>query len=199
MFNSRVNSLSNGSPPGPKATRTTEPTATLTVAPPATRTVAPTATRTVAPPAAADRRTDCNEDTWRDSHADPASSALRVEAEWASPLYGRGQTYRDSAASAGRALLILSNSTATRTVSLSSAKTSLTVWAKGDQCNGAPHMVVYIDGQRSLSTYVPGTRWTAYTMAANLAAGSHTVTRRFRQRLHGWWDRNLRVDAMDFR
>jgi hypothetical protein len=60
-------------------------------------------------------------------------------------------------------------------------------------------MVVYIDGQRSLSTYVSGTRWTAYTMAAKLAAGSHTVRVAFDNDYYGWCDRNLRVDAMDFR
>jgi hypothetical protein len=60
-------------------------------------------------------------------------------------------------------------------------------------------MVVYVDGARRFSTSVPSTGWTTYTMAATLAAGSHTVRVTFDNDYYGSCDRNLRVDATDFR
>jgi hypothetical protein len=197
----------------PTATRTVAPTATRTVVPTATRTVAPTATHTVVPAATATptatrtvaptaTRTVTPTPTRTPGATitpTPVSVGLRTEAEWATLPYGYGRVYADRTASNGRALLIWSNASASRTVSLSGATTSLTVWAKGDQCNGAPHMIVYIDGIRRVSTAVPATRWTAFTARVGLAAGSHVVRVTFDNDYYGSCDRNLRVDAIDLR
>lgn len=194
-FNSRVTSLSNGSgipTTAPSATRTVAPTATRTVAPTTTRTVAPTATRTAGPTATRTAIPPTNTPT-------PAAGALRVEAESASLPYGYGRAYSDGTASSGRALLIWSNASATRTVNLSRAVTTLAVWAKGDQCNGAPRAVVYVDGLRKFVAYVSATKWTAYTAQVPLAAGSHIVRVTFDNDYYGACDRNLRVDAIDLR
>ena len=189
----------------PAATRTVVPTATRTVAPTATHTVVPaatatpTATRTVAPTATRTVTPTPTRTPGATITPTPVSVGLRTEAEWATLPYGYGRVYADRTASNGRALLIWSNASASRTVSLSGATTSLTVWAKGDQCNGAPHMIVYIDGIRRVSTSVPATRWTAFTARVGLAAGSHVVRVTFDNDYYGSCDRNLRVDAIDLR
>ena len=83
-------------------------------------------------------------------------------------------------------------------MTLSSAATRLTVWAKGDQCNGAPRMIVSIDKRKVMSTYVSATQWTAYTVTTSVAAGSHTLKVTFDNDYYGSCDRNLRADVMTF-
>lgn len=112
--------------------------------------------------------------------------------------YGYGQTFADRWASGGRALLIWSNAGASKTVTLASATTRLTVWAKGDQCYGAPRMTVSVDGRRAFSAYVTSTRWTAYSAWAPVSAGTHRVKVTFDNDYYGRCDRNLRADRLAF-
>ena len=111
---------------------------------------------------------------------------------------GRGQTYADSAASGGRALLIWSNASASKTVALPGAATGLTVWAKGDQCNGAPRMKVSVDGKTILTAYVTSTSWAPYSALVAVAAGTHVVKLTFDNDYYRSCDRNLRADRLAF-
>ncbi|EHB47815.1 Carbohydrate binding family 6 [Mycolicibacterium rhodesiae JS60] len=108
-----------------------------------------------------------------------------------------GRTYTDTAASGRKALLLSTNGTATKTLSLPSA-TSLVIRARGDQYNGAPVMTVSIDGQVVSTTQVASTSWADYTIPVSLAAGTHTISIAF---TNDFWrstsrDRNLRIDKI---
>lgn len=107
-----------------------------------------------------------------------------------------GQTYSDGAASAGRALLLWSNATASKSVT-TAGPGQLSVRARGDQCGGAPRMTVRVDGTQVLSSSVSRSAFTVYKSSVDIAAGAHTVAiaygNDYRSR---WCDRNLRIDAV---
>lgn len=106
--------------------------------------------------------------------------------------------FSDTTASGGKALNFTSSDTATTTLSTSSAST-LTLTARGDQCQGAPQAVVSIDGATVFTVQVPAaTAWTQYSTAINLAAGTHTIVLSYDNDLYvaGVCDRNLRVDKL---
>jgi hypothetical protein len=86
-----------------------------------------------------------------------------------------GSVITDSAASAGKAIDLSTNGTATGTVSFASAINSVTVMARGKTCQGAPQMVVKLDGTSLITTSVSGSSWTAYTATANYNSGSHSL------------------------
>lgn len=121
-----------------------------------------------------------------------------LEAETMSlPSWG-GTAYPISAASGGQALLIWSNAAATATVTTSSAR-SISVRVSGDQCSGAPHMVVAIDGTTVISRNVTSSDWTTYGANVSLPDGPHTVSISFtNDYLDSTCDRNLRIDRLDF-
>jgi hypothetical protein len=101
-----------------------------------------------------------------------------LEAEQMSPPTG-SSVITDSIASGGKALKLLSNGTASGSVSFPSAVTSLTVMARGDQCKGSPVMNVSLDGANYLSnTSVSATSWAAFnvTPASTLNSGTHTLS-----------------------
>jgi hypothetical protein len=108
-----------------------------------------------------------------------------------------GSTYTDTAASGRKALLLSTNGTASKTLSLPSA-TSLVIRARGDQYNGAPVMTVSIDGQVVSTTQVTSTSWADYTVPVSLAAGTHTISIAFTNdlKVSGSRDRNLRIDKI---
>ena len=101
-----------------------------------------------------------------------------VEAEAMSLPSSAGKVFADTSASAGQALLVWSNATAsiTRTTDAISV---IRVRARGDQCNGAPRLIVRVDGSTVLSVLVPSTTWTNYESSGmKLPAGSHTLASR---------------------
>lgn len=127
-----------------------------------------------------------------------AAATTTVEAETLVLPASAGTTFSDSAASGGRARLIWSNGAATGTVTTRAAR-RFTVRARGDQCDGAPRMVVEIDGQALLTASVSATAWTAYAADAGLADGEHAIAVRFtNDAAGGGCDRNLRVDSISF-
>jgi hypothetical protein len=76
----------------------------------------------------------------------------------------------------------------------------LTVTARGDQCQGAPQLVVRVDGAPVLSVDVLQRSWTDFRAAAPLARGRHQFEVSFPNDL---WippdcDRNLFVDRIAF-
>lgn len=108
-----------------------------------------------------------------------------------------GSTYSDTAASGRKALLLSTNSTATKTLSLPSA-TGLVIRARGDQYNGAPVMTVSVDGVVVATTSVSSTSWTDYSIPVSLSAGTHTISIAFTNDLRqsAAKDRNLRIDKI---
>ncbi|TGD88344.1 hypothetical protein BayCH28_11370 [Mycolicibacterium sp. CH28] len=108
-----------------------------------------------------------------------------------------GSTFSDAAASGRKALLLSTNSTASKTLSLASA-TSLVIRARGDQYNGAPTMTVSIDGNVVATTSVSSTTWADYTVPVSVGAGTHTISIAFTNDLRqsAAKDRNLRIDKI---
>ncbi|KAA0108326.1 carbohydrate-binding domain-containing protein [Mycolicibacterium sp. P1-5] len=108
-----------------------------------------------------------------------------------------GSMYSDAAASGRKALLLSTNSTATKSLSLPSA-TGLVIRARGDQYNGAPVMTVSVDGVVVATTQVSSTSWTDYSIPVSLSAGTHTISLAFTNDLRqsAANDRNLRIDKI---
>jgi hypothetical protein len=128
--------------------------------------------------------------------AQAESTATSVEAESMSLPASAGTSFADSTASAGRALLIWSNGTASATMS-SSGLQQVWVKARGDQCAGAPRMMVSIDGRVAITRDVTASTWTVYSASIGAADGPHTVTVAFTNDYgSASCDRNLRVDKV---
>jgi beta-mannanase len=127
------------------------------------------------------------------------ATAPNFEAEGMRMSSKDGGPFRDSKASAGKGLVIKRNasaSIATKTPAL----TRMAVRARGDMCEGAPRMVVAIDGKRVMSVMVRSSTWKNYNAYLNVPSGSHKVSISFtndhRRALK--CDRNLRVDKVSF-
>ena len=129
-----------------------------------------------------------------------AASTVRVEAESMSLKSGAGAVNNDSNASGGRFLMIWANGTATSTVTLPAASSTLTLRVRGDQYLGAPRMQVSVDGKLVLDTTVPQTSWTSISANVSLGVGSHQLAIAFVNDLakSGVGDRNLLVDFAEF-
>ena len=109
---------------------------------------------------------------------------------------GAGTTFADPTASAGRALLIWSNGSAAATMT-SSGLQQVWVKARGDQCAGAPRMVVSLDGRIVMTQDVTATTWTVFSASVAAADGPHTVSVAFTNDYNSaTCDRNLRVDKV---
>jgi endoglucanase len=122
------------------------------------------------------------------STASPAGAApVALEAETLSLPAGTGQVVSG-------ALEIWSTATASGTMS-SRASKRITVRARGEQCSGAPRMIVSVDGRVALDVNVSATSWTDYAADLALDDGAHTLTVRFDNDFrNSTCDRNLFVD-----
>jgi hypothetical protein len=130
--------------------------------------------------------------------AQAASTSSSVEGEAMSLSAGAGTTFTDSTAIGGRALLIWSNGTASATLA-SEGLQQVWVKARGDQCAGAPRMVVTVDGKAVMTQDVSATTWTAYSASLGAADGPHAVTVSFTNDFRSaTCDRNLRIDRVTF-
>ncbi|HEX6711765.1 MAG TPA: glycoside hydrolase family 6 protein [Thermoleophilaceae bacterium] len=128
--------------------------------------------------------------------AQAESTSSSVEAESMALPSSAGTTFADSTASGGRALLIWSNGTASATMSINGLQQ---VWVKvrGDQCGGAPRVVVSLDGNVVMTRDVPQTTWTVFSGSVGAPDGRHTVTVAFTNDYgSATCDRNLRVDKV---
>jgi endoglucanase len=122
-----------------------------------------------------------------------------IEAEAMSLPSSAGKVFADTSASAGQALLVWSNATATITRT-TDAVSIVRVRARGDQCNGAPRLIVRVDGSTVLSVLVPSTSWTNYESSGiELPAGSHLVEIVYENNnvAPATCDRNLRIDRLN--
>jgi endoglucanase len=128
------------------------------------------------------------------AHADPTSTS--VEAEAMSLPASTGTTFADSTASGGRALMIWSNGAASTTM-WSTGLQQVWVKARGDQCAGAPRMVVSIDGKAVMTQDVTATTWTVFSASVRAPNGNHTVSVAFTNDYgSATCDRNLRLDKV---
>jgi chitodextrinase len=105
----------------------------------------------------------------------------------------------DATASGGKALKLNVNATATKSTT-TKASSAITVFAKGEQCEGAPSMVVKIDSQVVATTQVTATTYTRYTTNTNITAGTHTIAISYtnEHQLAGSCDRSLTLDKVEF-
>jgi endoglucanase len=122
--------------------------------------------------------------------AAPAAAApVTVEAETLALAPGTGQA-------ASGALKIWSTATATGSVT-SRASKRITVRARGEQCVGAPRMIVSVDGRTALDVNVSATSWTDYAADLPLNDGTHALSVRFDNDYRtATCDRNLLVDRV---
>jgi hypothetical protein len=128
------------------------------------------------------------------AQADSTSTSVEAEAMSVSP--GAGTSFADTTASAGRALLIWSNGSASATMS-SSGLQQVWVKARGDQCAGAPRMVVSLDGRTVMTKDVTAGTWTVFSASVGAPDGAHTVSVAFTNDYKDAnCDRNLRVDKV---
>lgn len=129
----------------------------------------------------------------------PASTAgadVALEAESMALTAGAGGPYVDSGASGGQALLLSANGTASVTTTTGAVK-QLVVRARADLCAGAPRMQVRVDDAVVVSAEVSTTRWSDYTSAVSLAAGTHRVSIAYtNDHRTKKCDRNLRLDRV---
>jgi predicted xylan-binding protein with Ca-dependent carbohydrate-binding module len=127
-----------------------------------------------------------------------AHAASPLEAETLAPAQSSaGGVVADTAASAGRALKLWSNVTASGRVSLTQPAATLSVRARGQQCAGAPLMHVSVDGVRLLSAAVTATGYTTSIANLPIVPGAHTVAVTFANDYKSaTCDRNLIVDRL---
>lgn len=86
-----------------------------------------------------------------------------------------GSVIRDKTASGGKAIDLSATGTATGTVNFSSASDSVSVSARGRNCQGSPQLIVKLDGTSLVNATASSTTWTTYTVAANFNAGPHSL------------------------
>ncbi|MBA3817252.1 MAG: heparin lyase I family protein [Deltaproteobacteria bacterium] len=128
-----------------------------------------------------------------------ATPVALVEGEALALPASQGKNVSSPGASGGAAKLIWSNGAATGSVTLAAAADGLTIWARGDQCKGAPAMQVAIDGRIVLSASVASTTFAAYAVPVSLAAATHSVSVAFtNDYARSTCDRNLYVDSLTF-
>jgi endo-1,4-beta-xylanase len=107
-----------------------------------------------------------------------------------------GRVILDPTASGGRGLALYSYGTASGQFT-SPAANRIVVRARGDQCDGAPQMLVRLDGSLVRTTPVSFTGWNTYTAYVGVASGVHTLSITFdNDHLTASCDRNLFLDSV---
>lgn len=129
------------------------------------------------------------------SDVTPPASGSTFEMETATFSPGSGQPNEAAGAVAGQAALVWANGSVSITAS-TPAGSALVVRAKGDQCHGAPNMVISMDGQQVQSISVPATNFTDYVINRPISAGNHTFSVAFTNDAGDGCDRNLWVDQI---
>jgi hypothetical protein len=135
----------------------------------------------------------------------PAPTSNILEGELMSLLANSGalQVFNDSLASGGRGMVYFSNATSTGSLTTGTNTNQIVVRARGDNCQGNPHMVVRVDGVIVLSTNVSGSTYSDFVASRFISPGTHNLSitfdnDHFRTNNKGvvTCDRNLRVDKV---
>jgi hypothetical protein len=97
-----------------------------------------------------------------------------------------------------QALELFSSTSASGAMELLYPASELIVRAKGESCDGAPQMILVVDGAVVLSTEVPQKDWTDFPAGVSLTRGKHTFQVIFPNDHWepGRCDRNLIVDRI---
>lgn len=127
-------------------------------------------------------------------------AAMQTTVEAETLKYGKVATIAGQ--TGGKAAAMYWTTTGTGTVQLPTKTTSVTIYAKGDQCAGAPQMVLSVNGQQVANHAVSSTTWKSYQVPLNLEAGNYGVSLSFTNDAGKTGaqacDRNLYVDRMVF-
>ncbi len=103
----------------------------------------------------------------------------------------------DTAAEGGKTLAMYSAGTAQATVTSATAAGSIAVRVRGTQCDGAPTLQVTVDGVKVVTFTVAATKYSNYTVAKSLPAGSHTIALALtNDHSSASCDRNVYVDTV---
>jgi hypothetical protein len=81
----------------------------------------------------------------------------------------------DAAAEGGKTLAMYTGGTAQAAAKPAVATNAVTVRARGTQCEGAPTLQVVVDGVKVATFTVAATKYSNYTVAKSLTAGTHTI------------------------
>src|SRR5829696_7423988 len=131
------------------------------------------------------------------SRAFAATTLLSVEAETMTTSSGRIRN--DAKASGGRAVRLAANRSLSTTVALSAPASSITLTARGDQCQRASAATIRVDGAAARTVSVASTAWTSYAITTATAAGRHDLTLTYTKDV--WTkrcDNSLSVDKVTF-
>jgi hypothetical protein len=125
---------------------------------------------------------------------------VTVEAETMTLPAANGTVTNETAASGGKGLLVWSNASATKLVNVGSTTQRIIVRARGESCNGAPQLMLHVDGIKVLSVGVASVTYAEYRTTFGVAPGLHVVTVAFTNDalVPGTCDRNLYVDSISF-
>lgn len=126
-----------------------------------------------------------------------AANSYALEAESMQPP-ASAKVFYDATASGSNGLVLVDEGTAA--ASFEGPADRVTVRARGDQCKGAPRMVVKVDGSTIMSRLVDSTGWTNYTASTNIGSGAHTLKISYTNEYSraGICNRNLRLDKTTF-
>ncbi len=125
----------------------------------------------------------------------PAAAAFEAESMSGISSTGIARSITNTAASGGREVLMLHNSTITKSQLLPATR-QITIRARGDQCAGPPIMVVKVDGVQVMSTGVSTNTFADYSAAVNMAAGMRSISVSYVNNYEVGCNRNLRVDKV---
>ena len=129
---------------------------------------------------------------------DATTFSSTVEAETMHGSSTSSKIFSDSTASGGQALMLFRNGTVS--TEFYGSPDGVIVRARGDQCRGAPRMVVKVDGVQQLSISIRSTTWTDYALSIPPSSGKHVLAISFTNDYHRSrsCDRNLRLDKVSF-
>lgn len=110
-------------------------------------------------------------------------------------LAGSGTVISDNLAGGMKALKLTNSIAASGTVNITATGNRLEVRAKGDQCGGAPTMVVNVDGKDVMTANITGTTWGPYGQSYAIAPGTHTISARMTNPYTGFKGKSRNVNC----
>lgn len=127
--------------------------------------------------------------------ADTTVTATPGESFSSSATYVR--SVADAAAEGGKTLAMYTSGTAQAAAKPAVATSSVAVLARGTQCEGAPTLQVVVDGVKVATFTISATKYSSYTVAKNLTAGTHTIALQLiNDHSAASCDRNVYVDTV---
>lgn len=109
------------------------------------------------------------------------ASSVVVGTLYASTMTGSGKVLTTKYTSNGYALKLTTSVPATGSVTTNGTATNFSLRARGVQCNGAPIVIISINGTQVLTATVSNTTFSSFntTLTPNLPASTYTVTATF--------------------